>query len=608
MKTRTIYVGKGQFIANLCAFLPANAFINKKFPGGGGTTAELLSERHSIIIVPNVPVIKGKVVKMMEKYKLDVLGVYYPFNDPQAIIDYLLNDVPIKNIMVTPESYKKLVTAFESPKVAERFNRHKDFFLLFDESEKIVQDVSYRTTIAEPINDFFKYDSRSMISATPIVPSDPRFEKYGFEHVIFQPKFDYSQPIDITITNNIIYSVRDYLKENIHTNYCFFMNSTDGILSLVKHLKIENETQVFCGEDSLRKLKRRKFLNASADLKPLAKYNFFTSRFYSAVDIDLEFKPNVILLTDLFFAEQSIFDPATESIQAIGRFREGINKATHITNINPNIEYQSREMALKFIEGGLEAYKTIFTFKESSLPQSGARVAYEKALKALPSKNFVIKGTDEIEYFSIDNCLDEQTVKSYYSNLDMLLNTYKGLPNFKVESTVKIYTSSDQDRLKRERATNDVELFKAVVEQLEKFNTPKGEFHIDNRIEVTNELSLVYPEIVQAYSKYGKTMIVKASYNFKKLQNLIKAKEIDDRFTEMPVIKDFLTAFNTNEDLPIRIVNAKVIGLKSKYNLTGTNREILSRYFTPSVRYQKTIKGLREWCVKLTNPKFTFDD
>jgi hypothetical protein len=609
MKTRTIYIGKGQFIANLCAFLPANAFINKRYPGGGGTTAELLSKRNSIIIVPNVPVIVGKVKKMMEEYKLEVLGIYYPFNDPNAIVDYLLSDVPFKNIMVTPESYKKLVKAFENPKVAEKFNRHKDFFLLFDESEKIVQDVSYRKSIVEPLNDFFRYAERSMISATPILPSDPRFEEYGFEHVIFQPKFEYSKAIEIAITNNIIYRVRDYLKENVHTHYCFFMNSTDGILSLIKHLKIESESQVLCGEDSAKKLRNKlKFPNATSDLKPLVKYNFFTSRFYSAVDIDLDIKPNVILLTDLFFAGQSIFDPATESIQAIGRFRNGINKAIHITNINPDIEYQSREMALKFIEGGLEAYKTIYTFKESSLANSGARVAYEKALKALPSKKFVIENTDQTDYFSIDNSLDEQMVNSYYASGDILLAKYKELLNFKVNSSSVIYTSSDQDRLKRERAKNDVDLFKAIVEQLEEFNTPKGSFVIDNRIEVTNELNSENPAMVQAYLKHGKTMIVKANYKFSRLNTLVKAREIDARFTDMPVIKDVLTAFNTNQDLPCKIVNAKVVGLKNKYGITGTTAQILIRYFTISARYQKVIKGERQWCIKLTNPKFTLDD
>ena len=81
------------------------------------------------------------------------------------------------------------------------------------------------------------------------------------------------------------------------------------------------------------------FTNAVSSIDyPLAKYNFFTSRFYSAVDIELNVKPDILILTNLNNAVYTTVDPYTEAIQIQGRFRrmfedkQTFNSLTHITN------------------------------------------------------------------------------------------------------------------------------------------------------------------------------------------------------------------------------------------------------------------------------------
>lgn len=55
----------------------------------------------------------------------------------------------------------------------------------------------------------------------------------------------------------------------------------------------------------------------------MAKYNFFTCRFYSALDIRIgKYKPDILMLTDLRTAQWTIIDPLTEAIQIQGRFRK----------------------------------------------------------------------------------------------------------------------------------------------------------------------------------------------------------------------------------------------------------------------------------------------
>ena len=63
----------------------------------------------------------------------------------------------------------------------------------------------------------------------------------------------------------------------------------------------------------------------------LNRYNFFTSRFYSAVDIVLEEKPVVIMISQVHKTVKgktpySLIDPETEAIQIKGRFRNGISR------------------------------------------------------------------------------------------------------------------------------------------------------------------------------------------------------------------------------------------------------------------------------------------
>ena len=119
------------------------------------------------------------------------------------------------------------------------------------------------------------------------------------------------------------------------------MNSTNGINKLITRLEENNITdyKAFCSKKSEIKFKSRNIHQSFEDLDlPLAKYNFFTSRFYSAVDIYTTVSPDIIILTDLHEAKHSRIDPLTNAIQIYGRFRnkhddgQKFNSLTHISN------------------------------------------------------------------------------------------------------------------------------------------------------------------------------------------------------------------------------------------------------------------------------------
>lgn len=66
MKTQ-YKINKGQYLSDIMPLIPSNTILYKKITGIGTTTAEIKAERHSIIIVPNKPVIDCK-CKKHKKY------------------------------------------------------------------------------------------------------------------------------------------------------------------------------------------------------------------------------------------------------------------------------------------------------------------------------------------------------------------------------------------------------------------------------------------------------------------------------------------------------------------------------------------------------------
>ena len=197
--TRTYSIRKGEYFADALKragkeFIPTNCIINKLLPGLGATHCELIAPRKSIIIEPNVPVIESKA----KKHK-NALAVYKGVT-VRKIIDFLEdNHDRHYKLLTTPEGFAKIKEAMQTVGI----DIYEECFILFDECEKLVQDVHYRDSIREPMNDFFLFQNKALISATPIIPEkDNRFD--GFARVLIQPDYAYRQKLKLITTNNVL--------------------------------------------------------------------------------------------------------------------------------------------------------------------------------------------------------------------------------------------------------------------------------------------------------------------------------------------------------------------------------------------------------------------
>ena len=275
-----ITLHKDQYLSDVMDIIPSNCILSKRIPGCGATTLELEADRSSIIIVPNIPVIDSK----CQKYSY-ILGVYEGVNQNQ-IVEYLTNNTTRK-IMTTPESFRKIKTACQKSNI----NIYTEFFLLIDECHQLIKDVDYRLDIVMPMNDFFLFKHKALVSATPIGFCDPRFKENGFEEVAITADYDYRQEITVTHTYNIAKAVGEYLEKHNGT-ICFFVNSVVEIYSLMIHFNLLENSTVYCAPKSKSKLKTEYgFANAhtewSADT--MKRCNFFTGRFFTAFDLELDY-------------------------------------------------------------------------------------------------------------------------------------------------------------------------------------------------------------------------------------------------------------------------------------------------------------------------------
>ena len=351
--------GKVQHLSDIYPIIETNTILNKTITGIGATYSEIKAPRNSIIIEPSKPVICGKPndAKHINDNLLGVVEGIYTKNIVKYIETSFRQGKRIK-ILTTPESFKKVLDAFEELEIDIRFD---GYFLLFDEIQKSVKDCDYRSDITLPMDLFFECRDKAIVSATPPTQfTDSRFD--DFQMVKLVPDYDYQMNLQLYTTNNVLQRTRE-LMESLESDspVFFFVNSTDMIWSLMKQLGVKDESAVFCSEKSVNKLRGLKFRKAYEDweVERMERYNWLTSRFNSAFDIELqEDLPNVGMLTDCYIADYTMIDPYMDAVQIVGRFRNGVNRIYHISNCDWRNPIKSRER----IEESFHAQKIVYDY------------------------------------------------------------------------------------------------------------------------------------------------------------------------------------------------------------------------------------------------------
>lgn len=505
-----VILKEGQHLQDVMHEIPTNCILSKRIPGCGATTLELSTNHNSIILVPNVPVINSK----CQKYD-NLLGVIEKVT-VNNIVEYLKKNSLFK-IMTTPESFPKVKKACELCGL----NIYTDFFLLDDECHQLIKDVDYRADIVLPMDDFFQFEHKALVSATPIKFSDPRFNE--FKTIEISAEYDYQQKIQVVHTYSIARTVREYLESHKDNKVCIFFNSVDGIYSLMNQLNILDDATVYCAPKSRIKLKSEHgFTNAydvwSADT--MKQYNFFTGRFYTAFDLELEQeKPDLLMITDPHLSPYTILDVDTDCIQICGRFRKGISSATHIYRTDEEIIVKTREQLEREISAHEFAYQTVQTLYNSADSRE-RRFAFGEALETLPFRKYLSPKLTK-NWFAIDNTINEMLVEGRYKYREQVRLWYNSCHYFIPTFEDKPYNKNDEKLRMVTAARSIKEKRRRMVQLLSELEYDDSEYAMD----FINEIRKIDPTIVDAFELLGRERIEKLEYSDKKMKEGIILKQ-----------------------------------------------------------------------------------
>ena len=585
-------------------FIPSNIILDKTLPGLGATYMELHSKRNSIIIEPNVPVILGKIEENEDE---TWLAVWYKCTESQ-IKKHLQSSAKYKKIICTPEGFRKIRTAANKVNI----NIYKEYFCLMDECEKFVQDADFRKRITQPISDFLKFEGKAMVSATPLPMRHPELKMQEFIKYKVKPEYDYKKDVELIVTNSYDKTIRE--KFNSLTDslcVCIFLNSTDGINKIIHSLEL-TDYKVFCSEKSVEKLKEREFENVSENLElPLAKYNFFTCRFYSALDIKIPTMPDIVMLTNLNEAVHTIIDPFTEAVQIYGRFRNKsengntFNSFTHITNVNERLSVKTEAEISDIIREFEITYQTLKK-RHSNAIEEHKKQAIATDIAAVTYKDLLDEYGD-INHFAIDNLYNEERVKGYYTSAEKLLEAYTKTEHFNITYTNAIEHIGEDDILRIKKSKTDIDKRKKITLLLDALYQSAKE---DSSLDKTPYLEILKKEeegeyTIEAYQKIGKNGLEEANYTKRGIDSLVKKYDKEIHRFLPHVLKDIKAEFELNVPIEKEVIKPKIESIYHKYNIKyKVKLKTIEDYYiatqtNSSKPYKYTLKSLKPKLVRI---------
>ena len=447
LEVEVLNIHKGEYLSEALKrqgypMLPSNAIINKVMTGTGATYMELnpkLSPRNSIVIEPYRSAVENKVQAFDEAQ-----GVFKEVT-VKKLTAYLNNsNIKYKKIITTPEGFQtKVLKAAKSLKM----NIYKEFFNLYDESEHITEDTDYRRSISSPMKEFFKFEGKALVSATPLKPSKytlTLFLRHQFRWVEIKPDYDYREDMTLITTRSFYSRVKQEVKkllDNGSPHVCIFYKTTEGICNIVEALLHdgiikEDDYKVFCSKKSADELKSR-FLEHSTDRLelPLRKVNLFTLRFFPSIDINLKELCDVLVLSNYDHVKHTLINPFTEAIQCQGRFRrvfpngKRYNSLTVIASIPNELKAKSDEEIYADIDARIKSYGAV----QKERLKADDPTNFDKDLKRLRLNEVLNPERNGFDRFAIEQLLLDEQVKRYYLSPDALRQAYENTEYFNVD-------------------------------------------------------------------------------------------------------------------------------------------------------------------------------
>ncbi|CAM3747333.1 DEAD/DEAH box helicase family protein [Mucilaginibacter galii] len=542
--------------------IPSNAFLNKGRCGIGGTTLELLNKlRCSIIVAPTRGILHCKAKDHPELFIIDG-NVKQP-----AIEEQLSKRRPSQKIMVTPDSFSRLIKAIDNVKMYDEVI--KGWFLMLDECHTFITEV-FRENILKPFDYFWKFDHKAIISATPYHFSNPKFQALDYYEIRFTEKLGTITLVDclsVYATINDILQKSNVVKGNLH----IYFNSVTGIAKCVKQAGL-TDVSIYCADDedkaNMNKLgDLNKYYHELPSKANQSKVNFYTCKYFEGIDINDE-NANVIVVTDIHQPHTKV-SVAMKLKQAVGRLRNKPAQVIHLTNHHhsnaprkelADLQNSYNDEARLLISQTIE-YLSLCELTGNK-PKPDDRVRHF----ANVDKH---TGHPTFSYELFDQQVNESYSNEIYNNLALIKQEWEaGYFDVDVQSSrAKLDTTTNMKR--KSKATilkEDIDALKAYKD----LEATTMVFHLGQTIE--DEIKARNPLAYEAEQFLDSGKLEELKYNCKLVaQEVIVASNLR---SEHKLLKLLSHTFKTGQKYSRVSISAQLQAIYEKLNIRDSNGKI----------------------------------
>ena len=582
LEVEVLNIQKGEYLSEALKrqgypMLPSNAIINKVMTGTGATYMELnaeLSPRNSIVLEPFKSAVENKVLAFNEAQ-----GVFKEVTAKQLTAYFKNPNIKYKKIITTPEGFQGKVL-----KVAKqlRIDIYNEYFCLYDESEHVTEDTDYRRSISDPMKEFFKFEGKALVSATPLKPIKytlTLFLRNQFRWVEIKPDYDYREDMTLITTRSFYRRVKREVKrllDNGSPHVCIFYKTTEGICNIVESLLHDGiigkeDYKVFCSKESADKLKSR-FLEHSTDKLelPLRKVNLFTSRFFPSIDINLKEPCDVLILSNYDHVKHTLINPFTEAIQCQGRFRHTFpngkryNSLTVIASIPNGLKVESEEAIYRDIVARIKSYRAVQ--KEKLLADDPAN--YDKDLQRLRLNEVLNSERNGFDRFAIEQLLLDERVKGYYLSSDALRQAYENTGYFNVDFQPEdeVVGEDDIHRIKAAKSKEKKQYIVSILSDVKENETA---------VQFLKAKCVEEEWLINAFLKLGREVIEQQEYKKGTIEKLLSQADREEaqqimksREWLLDLKKEFEPDTGIDQYIPVKDVLNRIAYLLDCYGIS----------------------------------------
>lgn len=439
--------------------LPTNCIFNKGTTGCGGTELALRNNKHTIIAMPFISLVRNKADNDLHKDK--VIGV-----DGSTTIHEIkqyITEHKVWKIAVVYDSLPKVIEAFQEMDI----NPFNKCFLLVDEYHVLFNQYVFREKAIKDLLEIApQFEEKTYMSATTL------HEESMLKELRHLPIYNvmWSSREKVTVTYQPVSSphkftidlINEKLNDRIFGNLHIFVNSVKFINSILNKVRITpNDVKIVCADNANNKAKLEGFKIGKPSDAP-CKVNFYTSTCFEGCDIyDKEGRSYVISEGR---NPNTLYDISTLFIQIIGRIRDS-NYRDNITHVTSSSYYKGEVSFEQYKDMMMEEYKT--AMESISNYNSRERPLRKEIINQYGKDHFINRfiHVNENYFYSMDENLLNKSLMDYrikteiYNKSHHLLTAYKknGL-NIKCSDYIKY-----SDQLKRN--SNSRMKYKDVAEE-----------------------------------------------------------------------------------------------------------------------------------------------